>query len=164
MFIDSQRGWYTRSGQHASGAFLVVVADPFHQGSRPELRAFVRHVRMDQCGHFMMGHVTVGGFRLALSGCYGHDGLPDDLDTYYPKGWTYPEGTPYYNRYPRMTSDEKRALWDQLVPLPPELQDAFWSGGGHNDAGTEGPAIAAWARENLARLRRPIKAPTKVAP
>lgn len=95
-----------------------------------ELRACMRFVRMRQCGQFMMGSVKLGPFKVILSGTYGSDGLPKDP----------PEG-----------------LWEQLVPLPADLTETFWKGGGWNSAGNEAPLMVEWAKKNMSILRRPIK-------
>lgn len=95
------------------------------------LRCFVRHVRLEQCGHWMLGEMTVHGERIALSGTYGHDGLPVDVD---------------------------RSTWEHGVPLPREIIDVYRTGGGHNSAGAEGPLVYEWARRNLKQLRAASRA------
>ncbi|HET6416718.1 MAG TPA: hypothetical protein VFG22_10525 [Polyangiales bacterium] len=152
MFISSGRGGYTRSGeQRASGRFLML----FCVKPGGELRVLVRHVRMRQCGHWMMANVTVksagareaaesepayksnywrrrvfdGRFEIGLSGTYGCDGLP-------------------------ISADDYPGLWDQLHPVPAELTEACWKGGGHNSAGSEGPAMFEWAKSNAVELSR----------
>ena len=134
MFIANNRRWDTRSGQHASGAFLLVFGSPNFDGGDRTLRACVRHVRMDQCGHWMMGGATVYSadgvsHRVLLSGTYGNDGLSIDAE-----------------KYP--------GLWEALMPIPPDLTAAFWAGGGHNSAGSEGSDMVAWARKNLRLLQQ----------
>jgi hypothetical protein len=133
VFIkDANRG-HTASGQQkASGKFLMIFQDPNHKGLRPLLRACVRQVKLSQLGHFMMGEVWFGDYEITLSGTYGSDGLPISLDD-------IPE------------------LFEKFVPLPQELQDAFWEGGGHNSAGAEAPAVLAWALENYEELTKPIR-------
>jgi hypothetical protein len=137
MFITSERssprGWYSRSGQHASGSFLML----FNRDPGGEVRALVRHVRMDQLGQFMMSSVVVDGVRITLSGCYGSDGLPIGVDHPKPCRW-----------------DPKALLWDRLHVLPEHLTKALWSGKGWNSCGEEGPAIRKWASENCTHLRR----------
>jgi hypothetical protein len=93
-----------------------------------ELRACISKTRLHQFGHFMMGKALVGPHQISLSGCYGDDGLPIDPDPY-------------------------PGLWERLVPLPPELVESFWKGGGHNTCGSEGPAVHKWAEENAKALR-----------
>ena len=96
---------------------------------RHELRACVRTVHLHQLGHFMMGRAVVGKHKVMLSGCYGNDGLPDDPDPY-------------------------PGLWEKLMVLPPDLTEAFWKGGGHNDRGSEGQAVHDWAVKNEKQLRK----------
>jgi len=153
MFLNGRR-WYGKDGeQKAYGSFLIL----FNKEPGGEIRALVRHVRMSQIGHFMMGVIKIkspeakaendtvseftksqspwfyrvadGHYYISLSGCYGGDGLFVDGD-YYP------------------------GLWEQLHPLPAELQAKVWAGGGHNTCGSEGPDIHEWAKENINTLRR----------
>jgi hypothetical protein len=153
VFIKSNLG-YTRDGeQRAAGPFLML----FGQKAGGPVRALVRYTKMRQCGHFMMASCEIrspearaetctvsehtklqypdfwrvrdGLYRVSLSGTYGADGLTIDAD-----------------QYP--------GLWERLHPLPDELVAAFWQGGGHNSAGSEGPAIHRWARDNHRRLSR----------
>jgi hypothetical protein len=128
MFLTVDRSGYNRDGEQVShGPFLCI----FNKESGGELRCIVRHVRMRQCGHWMMASVRVGSERFVLSGTYGGDGLPIlDLD------------------------GRTERLWEKLHPLPADLTEAFWKGGGWNSAGSEGPALHAWGRQHLQELRR----------
>lgn len=126
MFIKSGRTWYTRDGQRASGSFLLLVSRKTDMGAK-EIRCFVRHVKLHQMGHWMMGYMHIGQRCVHLSGSYGADGLTKDVDD---------------------------ALFDAGVPLPPELREAWAHGDGWNSAGSEGPSIQAWALQNLNALRR----------
>lgn len=96
-------------------------------------------LKLAACGHSMMGSKTKklpngAEFNFQASGSYGGDGLPCDAT---------PE------------------LWPYLHDLPIELQDTFWRGeGGHNTAGSEGPAVKEWARANLKKLTK-FSSPTK---
>lgn len=118
------QSWYSRNGQHARGSFLIIFS------IKRELRACARYVNMEQCGHFMMGRAKITpGTTITLSGTYGDDGLPCD-------------------------PEKIGGLWSTMLPLPPELTEAFWNGGGHNSAGSEGPKVRAWALENIRALRR----------
>ena len=159
MFIKSNRCWYGRDGeQKASGAFLMIFSDGARP--RPNLRALVRHVRMHQCGHWMMAtliiksdaakaendtipafdkaqypnyyNVADGHYSLSLSGTYGEDGLPKDVSAF-------------------------PGLWEQLHPVPEELREKFWNGGGHNCAGSEAMSMHEWANENINTLRKLVK-------
>ena len=128
MFIrDNHRG-ERGTAQVAWGWFLILFQRDWTPGKEPqplELRACVRYAHLAQCGHFMMGGVSVGKHRIPLSGSYGGDGLP------------------------RTAPDD---LWELLHPVPKDLQDAFWSGGGHNSAGAEAPALHAWANAHFDTL------------
>jgi hypothetical protein len=96
---------------------------------RLPLRAIVRHVRLSQLGHWMMGIARIGGVSVSVSGAYGSDGLPMRPE----KFWT---------------------AWECALPIPPDLERVFWDGGGHNTYGSEAPAIKAWARAHIKELRR----------
>jgi len=115
MFLTSQRGCSRDEEQSARGKFLALFGS-----SKEGLWGVVRSCSMHQSGHFMMGSVTLGDQTITVSGTYGGDGLPRDLSEVQP--WN-------------------RGL---LIRMPPELEVAFWAGGGHNSAGSEGPAVHAW--------------------
>ncbi len=95
-----------------------------------EIRALVRKVAMRQCGHWMMGIAHAFGHRLSLSGSYGGDGL---------------------------TVTVPRDVFDQAVPIPQDLHDAWNKGGGWNSAGSEAGAMRTWALANLTKLEPPRK-------
>lgn len=147
MFLNGTSGYYHRSGQqYARGDFLVIVQQPVEIGPlRPELRAVVRKVLLEQVGHFMMGDAIIGGFRISLSGAYGADGLPILVDRHYPSR----NGIPI-----RLTEAQQDQLFEALLPIPKELQTQFWEGGGHNSPGSEASALRAWALQNLNQLRK----------
>lgn len=67
----------------------------------------------------MMARVVVAGEKLSLSGPYGNDGLICDVP---------------------------QAVYDLGTNLPPDLYDAWNTGGGWNSAGREAPAMRAWGR------------------
>lgn len=103
-----------------------------------DIRCFVRHVELHQCGHWMMGDMTVHGEKIILSGAYGDDGGPQAI---------------------------RRKTWEKALPLPAELIEALKNGGGHNSFGTEGMSIRTWANENLKALRaasRKVRSATAV--
>jgi hypothetical protein len=127
VFVAENGGGYRGTAQIAWGWFLIIFSDPERRTSPPEIRAAVRWAHLAQCGHFMMGSVRVGTARVVLSGTYGSDGLPTDCPTV--------------------------ELWERLYKVPPFLQRVFWAGGGHNSAGSEGPALHQWASEHLNELR-----------
>jgi len=77
----------------------------------------------------MMGTARVGGRSITLSGSYGGDGLPCNVP------------------------------WDVYLrgePIPQELQQAFWTGGGHNSAGSEAPAMRKWALETFGKEKKRV--------
>ena len=119
MFISITKRGYTRDGtQFAHGRFLVLCRpDDWDKRDEP-IRAFVCYARMSQLGHFMMARVTRKGHRLSLSGSYGGDGLPCSVP---------------------------RDIYDSAVPVPADLIDKWNHGGGWNSAGSEAPAMRAWA-------------------
>ena len=136
MFIASARTWYAGTEQRASGAYLLLFDHdtkepcPVCPHKHRPVRGIVRHVRMHQFGHFMMGSMTIGPYVNTLSGSYGSDGLS--------RGFP---GDP---------------LWNHCVPFPPALVHRFWTDNdGHNSSGSEGPDVRAWALANLKALRKP---------
>lgn len=146
MFIAG-RSWYTSSGQHAQGPFLLLFQQGWDLGKDPqprELRALVRHVRLNQLGQFMMGHVDVklpgedAPSRIGLSGPLGSDGLPLTV--------------PRLNQAP---SDVPSRLWDMLTVVPEELSEQYWRG--DREDGSEAKstvALRSWAKKNIAALRK----------
>ena len=123
------------------GSFLMIFEEPHEVGKgpgKPELRALVRRVRLQQLGAWMMGsaHINKQFGSVTLSGSYGSDGLPIYL--------------PHKSGF-----DVEKAykLWPRLHQIPAELQAEFWAGGGHNTAGKEGSSFRQWGLENLALLK-----------
>jgi hypothetical protein len=151
MFIKQTSSGYKGTEQYCNGEFLIVVQDPFSNALRPELRAVVVFAKMRQLGHFMMASVNLAGASLTLSGTYGSDGLPFSIRRHFT-GIVNEKAT-----YADFTDDQKRALWDQLTPIPQDLQDQFWAGGGHNTCGSEGPAFHKWGKANRKTLKKHLK-------
>lgn len=146
MFLRLQRGGYNRHDEQvAHGLFLIIVQKPDDKAGRPELRACARHIRMKQLGHWMMANVNLGGFNICLSGTYGSDGLPLYLGQHFPNG-----------KPAQFTDEQALALFNKLLPIPAELQTAFWDGGGHNTGGKEMPLFKDWGLKNEKELRKPI--------
>lgn len=129
MYIKQTAAYYRGTEQCARrGLFLLLIQPAGIEGTKKPIKALVRKVALRQCGHWMMGTARVYGHSLTVSGAYGADGLvmeaPDEV----------------YNRAP--------------VELPSDLAEQWNNGGGWNSAGSEGPAIRQWARENLKALQR----------
>ena len=133
MFITlnkSQTG-YKASGEAFSGGDFLLLMQRKPIGNvmapyEPKMRALVRHARLSQMGHWMMGVMRVGSYEITLSGSYGGDGLPCSVPP---------------------------AVFEQGMDVPQELIDAWNVGGGHNSAGSEASAMRAWAKVNLKELK-----------
>lgn len=151
MFIGNANGGYTRDGaQWGRGSYLLLFSGsgvsiidangppetrervhcPDHGRDYPALYACVRVVALSQLGHWMMGRARVADSKVSVSGPYGHDGLPGDLDK---------------------LTHRARAL---LVRVPDAETLAYWHGGGHNSTGTEAPTLRQWARAHYKQLTR----------
>lgn len=151
MYLAARGGYRASGEQFSSGMFLLVFGEPQVSNERKnsrELRVLVRSVSLRQCGHFMTGRVKIKidrlrTYEIPVSGAHGADGLPIMTEEYTLSGGTHQWS--YVEKY--------LGLWERLHPIPKELQDAFWAGGGHNSTGSEGPAFRLWATENLKTLR-----------
>ena len=119
MYLKNTRTFYDGAGQHAGRApFLLLVQDKARPCGPDNFRALVRSVALSQLGNFMMGRARVFGRTVIVSGSYGHDGLPIDVE-----------------------SD----IFARAVPVPRALYDAWNKGGGWNSAGNEAAAMRKWA-------------------
>lgn len=133
MFLTAKRSGYDRNGEQVcSGRFLVMmqpksewIDGKFNSHTSDPIRCLVRFCAMRQFGNFMMGFIRVKGQRLTVSGSYGSDGLPMDVP---------------------------REIYELGVELPAELREAWNKGGGWNSAGSEAPAIRAWAKQTFKDL------------
>jgi hypothetical protein len=119
MYILPSRVFYTDDGQQCSRSapFLILLSPLKYEGKKVPIRGIVRRVCLRQLGHFMMGHTTIKGHRLSLSGAYGNDGLPVTV------------------------SDD---LFQLGTPLPDDLYEAWNKGGGWNSCGSEREAMSKW--------------------
>ena len=122
MFITKTRSYYSGNEQHARRARFLLLVQPKRATisetcAADNTYALVRKVALAQCGNWMMGRANIGGKWRTVSGAYGSDGLPMDIDT----------------------------LPADAVRLPADLYKAWSTGGGWNGAGSEAPAMRAWA-------------------
>jgi hypothetical protein len=122
MYLKNSPAYYRGTQQVAlKGPFLLLVQLK-DKGTGPDnTYAIVRKVAMQQCGQFLMGRANICGKWATVSGTYGNDGLPMDVD--------------------RLPTD--------AVALPVALYDAWSKGGGWNSAGSEASAMRQWARETF---------------
>lgn len=149
MFISGSGGYNRDGEQFYKGRFLCLFNNPFDNSAK-ELRACVVQTKFTQLGHWMMGSAKIRGYSIGLSGSYGSDGLPLTLYRHFI-------GVEVVNgkkeaQYKGFNDEEKRNIWDNLIPLPSELYDAWNKGEGWNGAGKEGPAMKEWAIANFVPL------------
>ena len=119
--------------EYAEGSFLIIAQDPnapLHLPC-PALRALVLDdVRLEQCGHFMMGSVTISEGvdtlgEITLSGPFGADSLPIDLNN-------------------KLPANAER-LWSIMHPIPDQIEEAFWQDQNH--------FVQMWARQEEYTLK-----------
>lgn len=123
MYLERVASYYKGSDQCVSRGRFLLLIQPQGKSGADNTYAIVRKVALRQLGHFMMGRAKIGKAWVTVSGAYGNDGLPMDVET--------------------LPADAKR--------LPPELYDAWNNGGGWNSAGSEATAMRAWANKEFAR-------------
>lgn len=124
MYISNDHHTYYKGGDQYSsrGDFLILMTLKGAPLEDTCMRAVVRKVALHQFGQFMMGYARIGGKVITLSGTYGGDGLPIDVDSE-----TFACG----------------------YPVPPELYWMWATGRGWNDAGNEAFNFRIWARQNM---------------
>lgn len=138
MFIKSTRGYTRDAQQWSKGKFLALFsANKYHEPAQtftgPDGKEYdvvygvVRHTHLSQLGHFMMGNMRIGSSKITLSGCYGNDGLTDDLHNVAPADRHY------------------------LTRMPDDLAYKFWNGGGWNSAGSEATEVHAWGKSIMGK-------------
>ena len=139
MYIFTASGYYVGTEQRCRrGAFLLLLQPRIAEGECADrgermrretgpsnTYACVRKVALQQCGHFMMGRVNLCGTWHTVSGGYGNDGLPMDIE--------------------KLPKDAKL--------LPAELYKAWKHGKGWNGPGNEARALRQWARETFCAPR-----------
>ena len=110
--------------------FLLLVQDKDKPCDRMNFRALVRCVALQQCGHFMMGVARVKGKTLTVSGAYGSDGLPMNVDA---------------------------DVFAEAMPVPEVLYEMWGKGGGHNCSGSESEWMRSWANIVFPETRKGLK-------
>lgn len=124
MYISHSRSYYKADGTQCAqrAPFLLLIqpkqATIAETCAASNTYAIVRRVALRQLGHFMMGRANIGGQWRSVSGAYGNDGLPMEVDT----------------------------LPADAVKLPADLYAQWNTGGGHNSAGSEAQAMREFAR------------------
>jgi hypothetical protein len=121
--------WY-----YAKSCMVHASTYVYPQVDGRKLYAIVRHARLRQLGHFMMGSISIGGgwkgYSLTVSGTYGGDGLP----------CSYEKVPPHLRHH--------------LIEVPQAVADQYWEGkGGWNSAGSEAGAMRAYGLSLLQRKR-----------
>jgi hypothetical protein len=122
MFIRVEKSGYNQDGVQFARGLFLMLVQTRES---KEVRAIVRKTSLSQFGHFMMGFARVKGERLTLSGSYGSDGLPMTVSN---------------------------TVFNEAIPLPDELYQAWAQGNGWNSAGNEVPNMRKWALTNLDKL------------
>jgi len=81
MYLKQPERYYRGTAQGARGApFLLLLQRRDQPIGQNNLFAVVRKVALLQCGHFMMGKANLSGQWVSVSGNFGNDGLPMDVD------------------------------------------------------------------------------------
>jgi len=128
MYIEKTRTW-NDGEQHVGRARFLILLSKWDEKHNYELRGLVRKVALRPCGNWMMGTARIYGHSLTVSGDYGADGLCKDLE--------------------RLPEEIRERAWDEAVPLPPGLRNAWDKGGGWNCAGSERVLMREWARQTF---------------
>lgn len=127
MYIEDGHTYYKGGEQrHSRSRFLLLIQKRSEKTSADNMYACVRTVSLRQYGHFMMGTARIGNKSVSVSGSYGNDGLPMDVDEIPP----------------------------DAVSLPQELYDVWNKGGGWNSAGSEAEAMRKWALETFKKRKK----------
>jgi hypothetical protein len=149
--LTSQENKMFINGGDGKGMFLLVFQ---HQDYPNELRAVLRHVHMKQLGNWMMANIDIGNHKIVLTGSFGNSGLPIDLTR--TQDFAKEKGDAMHQ--PRLTADEAKELWDQMIPVPQDIADAYWKDDtGHNSVGQTAVLFRDWAIKNNKALRVRIK-------
>lgn len=175
MIIAKSKGGYKNDQQWGSGLFLIAFSSADDSYTIPgrcglgwcikprkldRIWCAVRQARLEQCGHWMMGGMTLAGHYFALSGDFGGDGLTKDWrpmaraidDGIYAKKGDYV----HVDMSDEAIADLKARV---LTPMPEEVSTAYWlDTTGWNYVGHSRHAIRTWALQNieaLTKIRKP---------
>ena len=126
MYIEKTFRYDDSRGQHTRRArFLCLLqlnkATIAETCCAANTYAVVRKVALHQLGHWMMGRVRLGAEWATVSGAYGDDGMPMNVDV--------------------LPKDAK--------PLPLDLYNAWCKGEGWNSAGSEVRVMVEWAKREF---------------
>lgn len=92
MYVEKSRMRYDKYGSQQAGLADFLILMNKRSDREAPIRAIVRKAALSQLGQFMMGSVRVKGSRIVLSGLYGGDGLPVDVDdVVYDEGVVLPD-------------------------------------------------------------------------
>lgn len=116
--------WRQHCQQH-SGQIKSGLPIPTYGNGKPMLWAIVRQCSLSQMGHFMSGHIRIGGQSLYVEGPIGSNGLPLNYQDC-PEGWR-----------------------TKLTPVPESVAAVYWADNGHNDIGSAAPTLRGWALETF---------------
>jgi hypothetical protein len=124
MYLDNS-GYVYYDGteqRHSRANFLILVQDKDQNVGPDNFRAIVRKVALRQCGQFMMGTARIKNQSITVSGAYGSDGLPVNVN---------------------------KEIFEMGIPVPKELYELWNKGGGWNSTGTEALTMSGWAHETF---------------
>lgn len=128
MFIKVTNQGYTKDGaQFATGKYVAFFSD----ADMKQIWAFCpkRVVRLEQLGHWMMGHIRVDDHQVSISGSAGHDGLPLDID--------------------KLPDHVKNNAAKYFKLLPASLAEEYRRSEGWNDIGPAVTNLRTWARQEF---------------
>lgn len=82
MYLEPAYPYYTADGEQRThrASFLILLQSANRPVGPDNLKGVVRRVALRQLGQFMMGSANIGGRWHTISGLYGGDGLPRDVD------------------------------------------------------------------------------------
>ena len=124
MYLTNEGHTYYHGTEqrHTKAPFLLLIQDKNRNVGPNNFRAIVRKVALRQFGHFMMGIARIKNQSIIVSGTYGNDGLPINVD---------------------------KEIYDMGVDVPKDLYNLWNKGGGWNSCGSEAKAMKEWATKTF---------------